>query len=86
MEKDNIVSLTFSLAFLCQCGFPLDEITKVPIASTAIEVIWLSNTSHVLIDMAENPRVMNTIDLKNMIKRSSITFLNTFITKPIRLE
>ena len=69
MEKDNIVSLTFSLAFLCQCGFPLDEITKVPTAYTAIEVIWLSNTSHVLIDMAENPRVMNTIDFRNMIKR-----------------
>ena len=69
MEKENIVSLTFNLAFLCQCGFALDKITKVPIAYTTIEVVWVSNTSHVLIDMGENPRVMHMIEFKNMIKR-----------------
>ena len=46
MKQDNTVSLTFALAYLCQCGFPLDEITKNPTKHTAIEVIWLANTSH----------------------------------------
>ena len=68
MKKDNTVSLTFALAYLCQCGFPLDELTRIPTEHTAIEVIWLANTSHVLIDMAENPRVMTTLAFRTMIK------------------
>ena len=52
----------------CQCGFPLDEITKIPTEYTAIEVIWLANTSHILIDMAENPHVMTTLAFRAMIK------------------
>ena len=68
MEQDNTLSLTFSLAYLCQCGFPLDEMTKIPIIHTAVEVVWLANTSHVLIDMAQNPRVMTAIAFRKMIK------------------
>ena len=67
MEQDNTVSLTFSLAYLCQCSFPLDEMTKIPTKHTAIEFIWLANTSHVLIDMAQNPRVMTTLAFRTMI-------------------
>ena len=61
MQNDNVAALTFDLPFLCQCGYPLEKLTSVPTIYTAIQVIWLSNTSHVIIDAGDNPRVMHMI-------------------------
>ena len=42
--------------------------TKIPTIHTAIEVVWLANTSQILIDMAQNPCVMTKIAFRKMIK------------------
>ena len=42
--------------------------TKIPTIHTAVQVVWLANTSHILIDSAQNPRVMSTIAFRKMIK------------------
>ena len=61
MQDGNSVTMTIDLAFLCQYGYQLEKITVLPTIYTAIQVIWLSNTSHVIIDAADNPRVMDII-------------------------
>ena len=69
MQNDKSVTLTFDLAFLCQCSYPLEKLTSVPTIYTAIQVIWLSNTSHFIIDDWDNPRIMDMIKFKKMIAR-----------------
>ena len=68
MEQDGTASCTFPLAYLCQCAFPLDEMTTIPTTHTALQVVWLANTSHILIDSATIPQVMSTIAFRQMIK------------------
>ena len=59
---------TFSLAYLCQCSFPLNEIVEIPGRHTAIQVVWLANTSMILVDTTTNPRIMSTIEFRKMMK------------------
>ena len=59
---------TFSLAYLCQCSFPLNEIIEIPGRHTALQVIWLANTSTILVDTTTNPRIMSTIEFRKMMK------------------
>ena len=61
MKQDDTAFCTFPLAYLCQCAFPLNEIITIPKVHTALQVVWLANTTHILIDSATNPRVMSAI-------------------------
>ena len=61
MQNDNVATLIFDMAFLCQCGYQLEKLTSVPLIYTAIQVIWPCNTLPLIIVQQQDIVFLNIL-------------------------